>query len=375
MRVAVTMLQCWHRTPGGTARSAIGQSDALARIDGMEVIGVGPWGWRGWGRDPDPQFEPTIPIRHLPAPHQVLYETWHRWRQPAVQLVTGPVDLVHATNLTVPPRRRGVPLVVTVHDLFPFQYPDQFTDRGRKMLTRGAEIARAEADLVLCPSEATAGDCEAYGIERSRLRVVQWGTDLTPATAEAEADVRRRYQLDGPFALWVGTVEPRKNLGVLLRALRDVPPEAGPLVIVGPDGWMVDLDALLEPVRDRVRRLGYVPTADLPALNAAASVSVLPSTAEGFGFTALEAMAQGTPTVESSGSASEEVVGPAGVILPSEDADAWAETLTELLTGPERAARLGAQGQDRAQGFSWARCAEGTASAYGEVVGTDGPAR
>jgi glycosyltransferase involved in cell wall biosynthesis len=237
------------------------------------------------------------------------------------------------------------------------------------MLQRGAEIARAEADLVLCPSAATAADCEAYGIERQRLRVVQWGTDLAPASPEAIAEVRCRYDLDGPFALWVGTVEPRKNLQVLLRALADVPPEAGPLVIVGPDGWMVDLDALLAPVRDRVRRLGYVPTTDLPALNAAAAVSVLPSTAEGFGFTALEAMAQGTPAIVSGGSASEEVVGPAGIVLPSADPTAWAGELTSLLTDPERAARLGAQGQDRAQGFSWERCGAGTADAYRTALG------
>ena len=370
MRVAVTMLQCWHRTPGGTARAAIGQADALRRMEGIEVVGVGPWGWRRWGRAPDPRFTPTVPVRHLPAPHQVLYETWHRWRHPSVQLATGPVDLLHATNLTVPPRRPGVPLIVTVHDLFPFQYPDQFTDRGRAMLHRGAEITRAEADLVLCPSEATADDCQAYGIERARLRVVHWGTDLTAAAPTDVAAVRARHGLDGPFALWVGTVEPRKNLAVLLRALADVPPEAGPLVIVGPDGWMVDLDALLEPVRGRVRRLGYVPTEDLPALNAAATVSVLPSLAEGFGFTALEAMAQGTPVIVSGGSASEEVVGPAGVVLPATDASAWAASLTELLTDEERAEQLGGQGRDRAQGFSWSRCGTTTAEAYRDVLRT-----
>src|SRR3954454_4777800 len=98
MRVAVTMLQCWNRTPGGTARSAIGQADALARTDDVDVIGVGPWGWRRWGRGAGPQVLPTVPVRHLPAPHQVLYETWHRWRRPAVQIATGAVDLVHATN-------------------------------------------------------------------------------------------------------------------------------------------------------------------------------------------------------------------------------------------------------------------------------------
>ena len=369
MKVAVTMLQCWHRTPGGTARAAIEQVRAMREVDpSVELVGVGPWGFRRWGRDAPDAWTPPVPVRHLPGPHQLIYETWHRVRVPPVQWATGPVDVVHATTITVPPRRRSTPLVVTVHDLFPLDHPDQFTERGLSMMRRGIDLARAEADVVLCSSESTLERCLADGFAADRLRHVPLGVDPTRADPARVEEVRQRHGLDGPFALWIGTIEPRKNLATLLAAFARVPPAAGRLVLGGATGWHVDLEALIEPIRDRVTVLGFVDDADLASLNAAATVAALPSHAEGFGLTALEAMVQGTPVIVSSGSASEEVVGEAGVVLPATDVDAWAGALERLLSDPDEAAALGVQGRERAARYSWTRCADTTLAAYRSVL-------
>src|SRR3954471_22299794 len=101
------MTACWHRTPGGTARVALELSRALSQRDDIDVVGVGPAGVHRWGTRPRPGWEPACEVRRLPAPHQVLYETWNRWRVPRVQLATGKVDVVHATTVTVPPRGEG----------------------------------------------------------------------------------------------------------------------------------------------------------------------------------------------------------------------------------------------------------------------------
>jgi glycosyltransferase involved in cell wall biosynthesis len=370
MRVGVTMLQCWHRTPGGTARAAIELVRALRALpEGasgeLDLVGVGPWGIGRWGRPPTEGWAPPLEVRRLPAPQQVLYETWHRWRFPPVQLATGRVDLVHATTITVPPRRAGVPLAVTVHDLFPLELPDQFTPRGLAMMRRGIDLARERADVVLCSSRSTLDRCVEAGFDPPRLHHVPLGVSASEVSPESVAEVRRRRRLaDRPYVLWVGTVEPRKNLETLVRAFERVPAGSADLVLVGPAGWHVDLQQLVSPLGNRVRVLGHVADADLAALNAGAAVAALPSHAEGFGLTALEAMVQGTPVVVSAGSASEEVVGDAGVVLPATDVPAWAEAIEELLSDEVRRRQLGHAGRERAAGYTWRRCAEATHAAY-----------
>jgi len=383
MRVAVTMLQCWHRTPGGTARAAIEQARAIRSlaaagpggapgavgVGSVELVGVGAWGIGPWGRPPTPGWAPPVPVRRLPAPQQVLYETWHRWRLPPVQWATGRVDLVHATTITVPPRRRGVPLAVTVHDLFPLDFPDQFTPRGLAMMRRGIELARDEADVVLCSSTSTLERCAAAGFDRARLRLVPLGVSAWEVSSDRVSEVLARRGLDRrPYVLWVGTVEPRKNLPTLVEAFSRLQPGSADLVLAGPSGWQVDLQSLVAPLGDRARVLGRVDDEELAALNAGAAVAALPSHAEGFGLTALEAMVQGTPVVVSAGSASEEVVGDAGVVLPATDVAAWSDALGRLLAEPARAAELGAAGRVRAATYTWRRCAEATLEAYRAAV-------
>ena len=367
MRVAVTMEQCWHDVPGGVATSALESVRALqatpeVTID-LELVGVA-------ARHPDPppsSFVPTIPVRHLPLPRLALYEAWHRLRWPAVQRATGPVDVIHVTGMAMPPRT--APMVVTVHDLAFLDDPSQFTARGVRFFDRAIELARRDADLIVCPSEATAAACRRNGFPDRRIRVVPWGIDVRPAPAVDIERVRDTHRLPETFVLWLGTIEPRKNLPRLLDAFTRLDRDDVELVIAGGEGWNDELAAIERRSPAGVRRIGFVPPADLAALYASAAVFCFPSRQEGFGLPVLEAMAQGTPVVTSAGTATAEVVGDAGLTVDPDDPSAIAGALASLLDDPVRARRLGAEGKRRAEThFTWNRTASGLVDAYREAI-------
>ncbi|QYG92454.1 glycosyltransferase family 4 protein [Iamia sp. SCSIO 61187] len=361
-RVALTLEQCWHRVPGGSATSILALAGALADRDDVDVVGVA-------ARHPEPPpapWEPPIPVHHLPLPRLALYETWHAVRRPRVERATGPVDLVHATAVAVPGSR--APLVVTVHDLAFLAEPDHATRHGLRFFRRGTELARRHARLVLVPSEATAEECRRAGFDPGRIRIVPWGVDATPAGAEDVTRVRAAYGLDRPYVLFVGTVEPRKNLPRLVEAMAALGRDDVELVLVGAEGWNEDLAALLDALPGRSRTLGFLPTGSLGPLYAGAAAVAYPSIREGFGLPVLEAMAQGAAVVTSSGTATEEVAGDAAVLVDPRSVDAIAAGLDRVLSDPEGARTLGARARDRAATYTWDRTADLTVAAYREAL-------
>jgi glycosyltransferase involved in cell wall biosynthesis len=354
MRVAYTLEQLWHRVPGGTAVAAV---ETARRLTGVELAGVSAWHRR---LPPEP-WRPPIPVRRLPVPPHVLYETWHRLRRPPVERATGPVDVIHATGVAVPPRT--APLVVTVHDLSYLVYPEHFSAQGRRFFRQALELTRRDADLVLCSSEATRRHCEEAGLDPRRLRVVPLGADAAAASEEDVARVRAAHGLEGPYVLWVGTLEPRKNLPRLLDAYARLDTVAE-LVLVGPRGWNQELDP-----PPGARLLGFVPGDDLPPLYAGAAAFCFPSLLEGFGMPVVDAMAQGTPVVTSTGTSTEELAGDAGLVVDPLDVDAIAGALDRVLRDPGLARRLGEAGRARAATYTWERTAALTAEAYAEAAG------
>jgi glycosyltransferase involved in cell wall biosynthesis len=363
MRVAVTLEQCWHRVPGGTARAAIDQVAALATTGEVDLVGVS-------ARHKEPPSQPWVPpilVEQLRVPRLVMYEGWHHLGWPHVEDATGPVDLIHATGVAVPPR--SVPLVVTVHDLAVRHDPSTFTRRGASFMRRAIETTKERADLVLCSSRATFDDCVADGFAEDRLRLVPLGVVVTPADGEAVERVRLRYSLPERFVLFVGTLEPRKNLAGLLAAFARVETDpAVELVVVGPTGWGEQADPAAHGLDGRVRALGFVPADDLPAVYAAAEVLAYPSLLEGFGFPVLEAMAQGTPVVTSTGTSTEELVADGGGrAIDPRDPGALAAAIAELLDTPDLAAEMGEQGRAMAASYSWDRTARLTLDAYREL--------
>lgn len=361
LRAAMTLEQLWHRVPGGTAVAALSLARALATRGDVEVVGVAA---RHRGPAPEP-WVPPVPMRQLPLPRPALYESWHRLRRPAVQLVTGPVHVVHATTLALPPPR--APLVLTVHDLAWRRYPEMFTRRGVRFFERGLALARNDAALVLCSSRATLGDCGEAGFEGSRLRLVPLGVDSRRADAAEISRVRARYSLERPYILWTGTVEPRKNLGGLLRAFAGLPRELD-LALAGPRGWREDLGALIARAPGGIRPLGYVPQEDLAPLHAGAEVFCFPSLMEGFGLPVLEAMAQGTPVVTSRGTSTEEIAEGAGVLVDPRDSDSIRAGLEQALGDEPLRRRLRAAGLRRAAAYTWEKTAELVVTAYREAA-------
>ncbi len=356
----MTLEQCWHRVPGGTAVAGIEMARSLAEAEGIDIIGVAA---AHTSPAPDP-WTPPIEVRHLSLGRRALYESWHRLRVPKIERATGPVDVIHATTMAIPPR--SVPLVVTVHDLAFIHYPDHFTRHGIRFFNRGLELARREADIVVCPSRSTIADCEEAGFETGKLRLVPMGVRPRRVAKPEVAQVKEKYGI-GSYILWTGTVEPRKNLPSLISAFAEIAEDIEQdLVLVGPAGWHEDIAALVpSDLEKRVRWTGFVPDSDLWALYAGASVFCYPSVLEGFGFPVLEAMAQGTPVVTSRGTSTEDLVGTAGVLVDPSDPSDIAGGIRTALTD---AARLRRAGPQRARSFTWEKTAALLADLYREVA-------
>jgi glycosyltransferase involved in cell wall biosynthesis len=192
------------------------------------------------------------------------------------------------------------------------------------------------------------------------LRLVPLGVASDRATPAEIARVRGRYGLPDQFLLFVGTVEPRKNLRGLVAALGHLDRPL-PLVVAGAEGWG---DAGVQP-NDAVRFLGFVPAADLAGLYGGASAFCYPSEREGYGLPVLEAMAQGTPVVTSRGTATEETSGGAAVLVDPSDAADIARGIEEAM---HRRAELSTMGLTRAQHSSWSESAALTAAVYRELA-------
>jgi len=362
-RVAAIVEQSWHKVPGGTAASTVRSLSAVKKVGTWDVVGVSAFHLRG----PDPLVAPDVEITRMPLTRIPMYEAWHRLRRPAMQRFTGPVDVIHATGGVVPPSG-GAPIVVTVHDLAFMHRPGHFTKHGASFMTRSFELTRRLARLVLVPSKTTADDCIRHGILPERLRVVPWGVEPVGVSDNDRLEIAARHHLPDRFLLWVGTAEPRKNLRGLMTALRSTTHDV-PLVLVGPDGWGVDIDELITGARRPVIRLGVVSQRDLMVLYDLADVFIYPSLLEGFGMPVLEAMAQGTPVITSSGTATEEVAGGAALLVDPTDLDGMAGSIDALLDDPDRCSDLSAKGLKRAAEMTWQSTARHLISAYEEAAG------
>jgi glycosyltransferase involved in cell wall biosynthesis len=371
--VAFHVDQLWFRAPGGIGTYVRELAPALQRAD--PSLELEPFRAR-FASDQFVRW--TVPMKGgvvLPRSIRTLYPLWDLVARPSLPASLSRCDVVHATNpAAIPPAGGGQRLVVTVHDLAFARFPELFTRRWRWLYRAGLRAAVRRADAILTPSEATAIELrDRTDVDPSRVHVVPLGASPPPDPPDEPGPILARLGVTMPYLLFVGTLEPRKNVARLVRAYRSVAGRGAPhaLVLAGWPGWRDDeLRAeLARPGPGSVVELGGVDPDDLDALYRAADAFLYPSLAEGFGLPVVEAMVRGVPTITSDLSSLPEVAGDAAVLVDPGSEDELAGAIERVLGDAELAARLRRDGPRQAERFTWEATAEGTLAVYREVLG------
>ena len=320
-----------------------------------EVVAFGPTSLRGPKRIREALAGIPITTRLVPLPaSHALRTAWSRLGRPSVERLAGPLDAFLFSEWMYPAQQRGLRTTV-FHDLVPLHHPEWCTPRTVSMHTRKAHAAVASCDVVFANSSYTAADLvETLRFDPARIVVAYPG--LGPGLATEGP----RTELGGPTILGLGTIEPRKNIARLVEAWRLLDGELG-LALAGGDGWG-DRPDLADT---RIRRLGFVPEAELGSLYRGSAVFVYPSLFEGFGIPVIEAMACGVPVVASAHPSLDEACGDAAVRVDPLDASAIAAGVHEALGRREELVTLGLRHAAR---FSWAETGRVTLAALEERV-------
>jgi glycosyltransferase involved in cell wall biosynthesis len=312
--------------------------------------------------------------RHVPFSYELRrFVQRHQFAQNSKKRA---FDLYHEPNILALPL--DAPTVITVHDLSWIRFPSMHPIERVRAMNKDFEPGLKRAALILTDSEFVKRELtEVFGVKPERIRPVLLGAEnlFHPQSAEQTRTVLNAHGLThGQYILAVGTLEPRKNLSVALRAFMQLPPQLRkrfPLVLAGMKGWHtseLEQEIASLATSGEVRLLGYLPREDLATVIAGATTLVYPSIYEGFGLPPLEAMACGVPVITSNVSSIPEVVGDTGLMLDPQDENGFAEAMQLIVTGPELRADMATKALARSREFSWARCVSETIDAYKFVV-------
>lgn len=270
------------------------------------------------------------------------------------------------------------PTVVTVHDLSWIRYPETHPQNRVRNMNKHFESSLSRAALVLTDSEFVKRELmELFGLQSERIQSVPLGVEecFHPRSAEQNAALMARYDLThGKYLLTVGTLEPRKNLQVVLEAYQLLPAairKRFPLIVVGMKGWNTsEIEKKIAPLvrAGEIRLTGYLPREELAGVIAGATAMVYPSLYEGFGLPPLEAMACGVPVISSNVASLPEVLGDTGLMVNPHDVASVAAAMQLIAIDHNTRGRLSKLALARSAGFTWEKCAERTISLYRRVV-------
>jgi len=358
-------------TQGGPRAYVLGLISALGRIDkeNQYVVFYN-----------DPVHQGRFPwAREIVLPGKSpLHRLWREHISLPLACRRERIDLLHGPKSAVP-FWSPCPTVVTLHDLIPITHPETETRAAQLYWRLQIPVAARRSSFIITDSDHARQEIvEMFGIGDQRIAVTPLGYPPAmdnPTDYARNAEIRQRFGLPESYILYVGTIQPRKNLDMLIKAyarLRGEGVTAKKLVIAGRKGWLYDslfariLDMGLEA---EVIFTGFVPDEELPGLYDGACLFVYLSFFEGFGLPPLEAMSRGVPVVTSNTTSLPEVVGDAGVMVSPYSLDEVVEGMRRILTDPALAEKLSQAGKARALQFSWERTARETLTIYRQVAG------
>jgi len=311
----------------------------------------------------------------VPGGNRVL---WEQYQLPGV-IAKHSFDCFHCPDFTLP-SRLPCPGIITIHDLSFILHPEGVAPRTRWLYRTFVPKSAAQASLIFCDSEATAGDVRRQNwTSPNKIRVIPLGVEDVLFGELEDSQLRAfttRVGIPGEYICYLGALDKRKNLPVLLKAYRlmleglTAGTPAPALVLAGPDhGERGKLELLAQQleIADTTHFIGYVESDDLHALLQGATAFCYPSLFEGFGLPPLQAMAAGTPVIASSATSLPEVVGSAGILIDPHDPVAWSEALILLLTDRSTWLRYHQAGPDRARSLTWRQTARRSYDAYTQL--------
>lgn len=360
MRILLHGLQAGNRS--GTGRYTCELAAALARLENAPDV------FCLWPRDmPSPAPEENIRLVRLAS--SSLGRFWNEQVASKHLARKYEVDLVHYPA-SVAGRPSAVPQVVTVHDLCYKRHPEWFSYSRVLYYRMFMDAGIRHAARIIADSMATAEDIHEFlGVPSSRIDIIPLGVSplFHPASEEDRTRLRNRYALPEAFFLFVGTLEPRKNLPRLMEAWASLGDDIPDLVIAGRTGWKTNPGAwgtAAETMQAKIHFLDHIPQDLLPALYSEAKAFIWPSLMEGFGLPVLEAMACGTPVITSNTSCLPEVVGDAALTVDPADVHALADAMETLWEDRGLQNALRVKGLERATMFTWERTAAMTLETY-----------
>lgn len=356
MKVALELQPCCGKRTG-IGNYAYELAKRLARHDGLEFQG-NLFNFRGRNDNSSSLSGISMPVaENRLMPYGVYRRTWN-----AAPFSYGALfpqaDITHFFNYIVPPRVKGK-VITTVHDMTYLRYPETMDPKNLRRIRNGIQRSIDASEIVLTISEFSKREItELLDIPEERLAVVYYAASLGSDTGDFPA-VSAQYNIRRPYILYVGTIEPRKNLMRLLRAFERLKKEANiphQLVLAGGKGWVCeDIYRTASEITGNqdVVFCGYVSSAVKNALYANAAAFVFPSLYEGFGIPPLEAMTFGVPVICAGAASLPEVVGDAAALVDPLDEVDIAEGIWKVISNQDYAKALGERGRTRARKFSW----------------------